>query len=305
MKKELHDLTVEEFVRVICGMEKVYTVELKKYSAGKVKKKVIRGTYDEICDKLKCMCTDTEHREFGIVSEMCEFTNTAFDYKLQLSDIEIYDYLENKTNKFEQDRIKILLREMGMWHFVVDDERMELLHKKIEKGMEVRFIGESEVDMLARLINAEKVDIGNFHKMIDYEYMYKMAFGICYDEYYNFVINTLKRHIDKDKTTFQKTNTTTETQNKQLPDVLNTDDARKYWKKAKEAGFIDENYNFIGTKYQMAYFAELMGEKLGLKHKWKPFTELWEYDKFSQTRRESKERFGYVVDEEKIEKVFG
>lgn len=90
----------------------------------------------------------------------------------------------------------------------------------------------------------------------------------------------------------------------QLPDVLNTSEALKYWEKAKELGLIGEDYNFIGTRYQMAYFAELMGAKLNLKHKWKPFTELWGYDKWAQTRRESKERFGKVEDSQKIESVF-
>ena len=51
----------------------------------------------------------------------------------------------------------------------------------------------------------------------------------------------------------------------------------------------------------MAYFAELMGTKLNLKHKWKPFTELWGYNKFAQTRHESKERFGVVADSKRIE----
>ncbi len=91
---------------------------------------------------------------------------------------------------------------------------------------------------------------------------------------------------------------------KQMPDVLNTNEALKYWEKAKELGFVDEDFKFIGTKYQMAYFAELMGTKLNLKHKWKPFTELWGYNKFAQTRHESKERFGVVADSKRIESIF-
>ena len=90
----------------------------------------------------------------------------------------------------------------------------------------------------------------------------------------------------------------------QLPDELATPDAMKIWDKAKKADWINDDYSFKGTKYQMAYAAEIMGQALGLKHKWKPFISLWKHKTFAQTRRESKERFGYVDREKEIEEAF-
>lgn len=89
-----------------------------------------------------------------------------------------------------------------------------------------------------------------------------------------------------------------------LPIELATPQAMIIWNKAKEGGWINEDYSFNGTKYQMAYAAEIMGQALGLKYKWKPFTTLWKYRHFAQTRRESKERFGYVERDKDIESAF-
>lgn len=95
-------------------------------------------------------------------------------------------------------------------------------------------------------------------------------------------------------------NTTT----KILPDELSTPDAMKIWNKAKKAGWINEDYTFNGTKYQMAYAAEIMGNALKLKFKWKPFQSLWKCNKLAQTRYESKERIGKVKGQKEIEEVF-
>lgn len=99
------------------------------------------------------------------------------------------------------------------------------------------------------------------------------------------------------------TNTIKITTQETLPKELDTDEAKAIFKRAIEAGFMDEKYKFVGTWYQAAYFAEGVAMKLGLRYKWKPFQTLWGYDKFAQTRRESKERFGKVDKQEDIDKI--
>lgn len=89
-----------------------------------------------------------------------------------------------------------------------------------------------------------------------------------------------------------------------LPEELNTELAHIYWTKAKTLGFVNDDYTFNGTRYQQAYFAELFAEKLGLEDKWKPFKVLWNYNYFSQVRRESLERFGKVDRQKEIEAIF-
>lgn len=94
------------------------------------------------------------------------------------------------------------------------------------------------------------------------------------------------------------------TDESQLPIELATPQAMMIWEKAKKAGWINEDYSFNGTKYQMAYAAEIMGDALMLKPKWKPFELLWGYKYFSQTRNESKNRIGKVDREKDIEVSF-
>ena len=54
----------------------------------------------------------------------------------------------------------------------------------------------------------------------------------------------------------------------------------------------------------MAYFAEIMAEKLGLKYKWAPFIKLWEYRYLAQERKRSRDLIGKVEEEKEIERIF-
>lgn len=91
-----------------------------------------------------------------------------------------------------------------------------------------------------------------------------------------------------------------------LPEVLNTQQAKEYFSKAIKAGFMDDRFQWVKgtTKYQIALFAEICSEKLKIKHKWKTFETLWNVAHLAQTRRESKERFGKVDREKEIIKIF-
>lgn len=91
-----------------------------------------------------------------------------------------------------------------------------------------------------------------------------------------------------------------------LPEVLNTQQAKEYFSKAIKAGFMDDRFQWVKgtTKYQIALFAEICSEKLKIKHKWKTFETLWNVTHLAQTRRESKERFGRVDREKEIIKIF-
>ena len=60
-----------------------------------------------------------------------------------------------------------------------------------------------------------------------------------------------------------------------LPEVLSTDKAMVLWKKAQEAGYVDENYQPLISRTQAALLADAMAERLGIKEKWKVFEGLW------------------------------
>jgi len=62
---------------------------------------------------------------------------------------------------------------------------------------------------------------------------------------------------------------------KSLPDVLATDKAMALWRKAQQAGYVDEHYQPLLSRTQAALLADAMAERLGIKEKWKVFETLW------------------------------
>ena len=60
-----------------------------------------------------------------------------------------------------------------------------------------------------------------------------------------------------------------------LPEVLATDGAMALWRKAQQAGYVDEHYQPLLSRTQAALLADAMAERLGIKEKWKVFETLW------------------------------
>ena len=61
----------------------------------------------------------------------------------------------------------------------------------------------------------------------------------------------------------------------ELPEVLRTDEAMALWRKAQQAGYVDEHYQPLLSRTQSALLADAMAERLGIKEKWKVFEALW------------------------------
>ena len=60
-----------------------------------------------------------------------------------------------------------------------------------------------------------------------------------------------------------------------LPDILATEKAMALWRKAQQAGYVDEQYQPLISRTQAALLADAMAERLGIKEKWKVFEGLW------------------------------
>ena len=60
-----------------------------------------------------------------------------------------------------------------------------------------------------------------------------------------------------------------------LPEVLATDGAMALWRKAQQAGYVDEHYQPLLSRTQAALLADAMAERLSIKEKWKVFETLW------------------------------
>ena len=55
----------------------------------------------------------------------------------------------------------------------------------------------------------------------------------------------------------------------QLPEPLATDEAMVLWRKAQQAGWVDENFQPKISRTKAAMMAHVMATKLGIRNKWK------------------------------------
>ena len=60
-----------------------------------------------------------------------------------------------------------------------------------------------------------------------------------------------------------------------IPDALNTEQAKALWKKAQDAGWVDENYQPKLSLTKSAILASEIAIRLGIKDRWKYFEILW------------------------------
>lgn len=92
-----------------------------------------------------------------------------------------------------------------------------------------------------------------------------------------------------------------------LPEVLNTDEAKKWLQVAIDGGLLNSDYSptdKTGTKPQKALLAEILSDKIDLKYKYKPFETLWNVSGLSKQRYKSREETGTVEGGDIITEVF-
>ena len=156
-------------------------------------------------------------------------------------------------------------------------------------------IEESEPDAFSRDLASE------FHeKHVKDEQKFATFSKGCFDYLKEDDCTLIKRYCDSYFAYIKKYGVNTQ----EVPQCLQTEKAKIIFKKAIEAGFMNEDYSFNGTKYQMAYFADKAYNKLKLEYRWKHFQELWSVKNLSQTRHESIERFGHVPKQDEIDSIF-
>ena len=156
-------------------------------------------------------------------------------------------------------------------------------------------IKESEPDAFSRDLASE------FHnKHIEEEQKHAAYSKRSFDYLKEDDCTLIKRYCDSYFAYIKKYGVNTQ----EVPQCLQTEKAKIIFKKAIEAGFMNEDYSFNGTKYQMAYFVEKAYYKLKLRYKWKYFEELWNIKYLSQTKRETNERFGHVPGQNEIDALF-
>jgi len=116
--------------------------------------------------------------------------------------------------------------------------------------------------------------------------------GDIYDERYNLLKEKYYRQIGINESlqSFIAKRMTKERNNQcgvnppvQLPDVLNTKEAHELWNKAKQANWVNDNFQPLVSWPKAAMIASGIGVRLGIKdsEKWKYFAVLWNYDYLS------------------------
>ena len=121
MKKKFNDLTIEEFVRVICDVPKRYEISMKSYSKenGCIELDIFMGYYEMLHETFLKLAN-----EGNCIGQkgLDLLKNDFFDYNLEFSLTDIYNYLDNNTKGFEKKRCRILLDDMNYYKSLIIEE---------------------------------------------------------------------------------------------------------------------------------------------------------------------------------------
>lgn len=138
MRKDLFDLDIEEFTRLLCNKEKVY--ELKNMLTWNSDEDFItKGTYDQLFRFYQGVQYQTIQRT-NHISETAQaliiwVKDNLFDYEMFLDRIDIHNYLEYKTKDFDIEKCRMIKTDMEFYKImIIDEEKDEEINKKIDSG---------------------------------------------------------------------------------------------------------------------------------------------------------------------------
>lgn len=151
-------------------------------------------------------------------------------------------------------------------------------------------------DVEKRIVNADG--------MARYIYFNPQRFNICNGEN-NSELTCLLRFILIMEWIAQDLAVLSDSDN-DTPDVLNSEQAKKYWQRLQQCGFVDsQNQLQKGTTRQQAmYIAELFAEKMGIKSKWKTFEDLWGINNLAQEKQKCTDLGKLPARSDVIDKIF-
>ena len=91
-----------------------------------------------------------------------------------------------------------------------------------------------------------------------------------------------------------------------LQDKLASDEAKKYWQRLIDYGFVDDDYQLLPetTRKQAMYIAEAFAEKMRMTSKWKPFERLWGIKNLAQEKWDFQQTGTFPTRYKEIDKIF-
>lgn len=235
MKKDLYELTLEEFTRILLDYEKVYELNLNSYDQnGNKEQDTLKGTYSQLYD-VSITFKDLHKRIIDLL----------FDYDIVINDLDIYNYLERKTNGFGEERVKIVLSEMDLFYNMTYIENIDV-------EVENEYIKRGEKRPLIKVADSKFGD----STMPDYKKMREHVFP-CREWQYAKAIFLLKGKLN-DVIAYPVT------ERPILPKDLVTDRAIEYFTTAIKKGYMkktETGYKWLyggarGCKVCLAYFTE-------------------------------------------------
>ena len=91
----------------------------------------------------------------------------------------------------------------------------------------------------------------------------------------------------------------------QLPEPLATDEAMVLWRKAQQAGLVDENFQPKISRTKAAMMAHAMAAKLGIHNKWKVFETFWHRQNMYQDYYDAVNQQQSFEVEDSLKSIFG
>ncbi len=90
-----------------------------------------------------------------------------------------------------------------------------------------------------------------------------------------------------------------------IPDALNTEQAKVLWKKAQDVGWVDENFQPKLSRTQAALLAYEMAKRLSVREKWKLFGDFWHQKKMYKYYYQAMDQKQSLDFLDKIKSIFG
>lgn len=266
MTKDLYDLTVEEFTRLLLDYEEEYNLVLTTYKEAVKEEHTLIGTYDQLLD-----ITAMHPKLYQQIKD------TLFDYRLTLSELDIFDFLEFKTKGFNPQRVEITLRQMDCFYLLTYTEELdpEVMQYYINEGLDIPYLHLPARKLKHTIV--EEMTIPDYRKMREKVYPFR---EFTYHKTIALLESKRRKTSCHNKTSLPSC----------LPEELDTPEAKKLLDRAVEYNLLKEGYKWsskLMTKRELAYFCYVLSNKLELSSimsktddgrnetNWKPFKELF------------------------------
>ena len=89
----------------------------------------------------------------------------------------------------------------------------------------------------------------------------------------------------------------------ELPEVLRSEAAMALWKKAHDAGYVDDNFQPLISRTQAALLADAMAMRLGIRNKWKVFETFWNRAKMYKDYYQAVDQKQFLPFQDKLKQI--